>query len=114
MSPGFSAFRSNEGASGGGGSTRSSGPSTSSVRAVDVALAGTAAAGAGCTTGVGPRAGARGGGAIDGPGAGSGVVDGAGVENVCDAPKRPVIDVRPSSFCIALLTARITVSSAPT
>src|SRR5262252_8622985 len=109
MSPGFSAFRSNEGASGAGASTFSSGPSTSRVRAVEVALAGTAAAGGGCTTTAGPRAGARAAGAIVGPGAGNGVMDGAGVENVCDDPKRPVIDVRPSSFCIALLTARMTV-----
>src|SRR5262252_5317257 len=108
MSPGFSAFRSNEGASGAGASTFSSGPSTSSVRAVEVALAGTAAGGGWATT-AGPRAGARAAGAIVGPGAGNGVIDGAGVENVCDDPNRPVIEVRPSSFCIALLTARMTV-----
>src|SRR3954466_4105105 len=108
MSPGLSAFKSNDGASGGGVSTPSSAPSTSSARAVEGALACTGAGGV-CTTIVGPRVAARGVaaevrvGAIVGPGEGSGVTEGAGVENVAeDEVRRLVTDVRPSSFWIAL------------
>ncbi len=42
-------------------------------------------------------------GAVVGPGAGSGVAEEAGVEEVADGVKRPVIDVRPSSFCYGLV-----------
>src|SRR6185295_20257654 len=90
-------------AGGGAGSTASSGPSTSNVRAVDVAdVGGTGRAGGG----VRPAADVVG-----------GAVELAtlaeDVNPVCVPIKRPLGDSFPSSFCSALVAAFMTVSSAP-
>src|SRR5262245_32850693 len=108
MSPVFNVPRSNDGASGAGGAAAtSSGPSTSKVRAVEVAPVDTGGGGGG-----GAAGGVRPARAVDDIAVAVGVT--LAVEpRFAVAVKRPLGDRRPSSFASALWTARTTVSSAP-
>src|SRR6185369_6828754 len=104
MSPGCNALKSNDGASGGGGvGSASSGPSTSSVRAVDVdEIGGGVRAGGGCARVV-----------VAAIGGGVNELATVAPLSVPVPMKRPLGESLPSIFCNALLAAFNTVSSPP-